>query len=53
MKFANGCHYPFIVQSRPSVLFEPNFPFSPVVFDHMRHFDIDFLFLFFIFYLFL
>ena len=34
---------PFIVHSRPSFLFEPNFLF--VVFVHMRNFDIDFLFL--------
>ena len=42
--FPNGFRNPFVVHSTPSFLFEINFHFSLVVFFHMRHFDIDFLF---------
>ena len=44
--FLNGFPNPFTAHSRPSFLFELNFHFSLMVFFHMRHFDIDFLFLF-------
>ena len=50
--FLNGFRNRFLVLSRPSVLFEPNFHFSLVIFCshvHMRHFDIGFLFFFLIF----
>ena len=42
--FFNDFSNPFIVFSRPSFLYEPNFRFSGRVFVHMRPFDIDFLF---------
>ena len=42
----NGFPNPFTAHSRPSFLFELNFHFSLLVFFvHMRHFDIDFLFI--------
>ena len=49
--FLNGFPIPFIVHCRPSVLSEPNFYFSLMVFVHMRHFDIDFVFFLNFFYL--
>ena len=45
--FPNGFPNPFIVHSRPSFLFEPNLSFSPEVFVHMWHFDIDCFFILF------
>ena len=47
--FLNGFPSPSIVHSLPSFLFEQNLHFSLMVFFvHMRHFDIDFLFFFWI-----
>ena len=51
IEFFNDFPNPFIVPSRPSFFYEPNFRFSVRVFVHMRHFDIDFLFFFFKFFI--
>ena len=45
--FLNGFPNPFIMYSRTRFLFQQNFHFPLVVFFHMRHFDIGFLFFFF------
>ena len=49
LDFLNCFPNSFIVHSRPSVLFEPNFILSLLIFFHMRHFDIEFL-IFFLFF---
>ena len=46
--FLNGFPYPFLVRSRPSFLFEPIVHFSLKGLVHMRHFEFDFLFFFFL-----
>ena len=44
--FLNGFPNPFTAHSWPSFLFELNFSFlASGFFVHMRHFDIDFLFI--------